>query len=89
MYCDSCGSQKLVDVYAKSSDRNSIYIHDINYEHHGYVLPNLGIGDIGDMDDYIEFTYCLYCGKIQGKFPIEDNVVKDTLRENGSNRDGN
>jgi len=31
-------------------------------------------GDIGisDNEDYISFDYCLECGKVQGKFPIDD-----------------
>jgi hypothetical protein len=85
MYCNTCGSKKLVSIVSKTSDRNNMWVGHLNYEHDGYVLPDLGVGE----DDYIDFTYCLYCGKIQGKFPIEDNVVKNTLRLNGSNRDGN
>ena len=34
----------------------------------GYVPENLNIGG----GDYIEFTYCLQCGKIQGDFPITE-----------------
>jgi hypothetical protein len=35
-------------------------------EHDGYVPEDIGIGG----GDYIEFYYCLDCGKIQGNFPV-------------------
>jgi len=85
MPCDNCKSNRLIGIYAKSSDRNVMWIGHFNYEHDGYVLPDLGIGG----DDDVSFTYCLDCGKIQGTFPISDDTVRDTLCKNGCKRDGN
>jgi hypothetical protein len=35
-------------------------------EHDGYVPEDLGIGG----GDYVQFSYCLDCGQIQGTFPL-------------------
>ena len=86
MSCDKCNSKRLVSIVSKSSDCNSMWVGQEDYEHIGYILPDLGIGND---EDYISFAYCLDCGKIQGDFPISDDVVKDTLRRNGWKRDGN
>jgi hypothetical protein len=45
------------------------------YERNGYVPDYLEIGG----GDYIRFTYCLDCGKIQGNFPISQETVEQTL----------
>jgi hypothetical protein len=37
--------------------------------HDGYVPSKMGIGG----GDYMEFSYCLDCGQIQGKFPVKVN----------------
>ena len=84
--CDKCNSKRLVSIVSKSSDCNSMWVGHISYLHIGYLLPDLGIGDD---EYYISFAYCLDCGKIQGDFPISDDVVKDVLYKNGCNRDGN
>jgi len=43
----------------------------------GYV-PDLSV--IGDeYGDYIEFEFCLDCGKIQGTFPISDEQVEKAI----------
>jgi len=86
MSCDKCKSDRIVSVVSKASDRNNIWVGHLDYEHIGYLLPDIGIGND---DDYITFTYCLECGKIQGKFPISDDTVKDVLYKEGWERDGN
>jgi len=64
MACE-CGSERIAMVNAKCSDLCQFVIDD--YEKVGYVQSDVGIGD----GDYIEFDYCLDCGRIQGKFPVE------------------
>lgn len=59
-----CGSKRIATVSAKSSDLNYIFIGE--KEHNGYVPTDMEIGK----DDYLEFDYCLDCGKIQGEFPL-------------------
>lgn len=63
--CDNCESNKLVQVSAKASDLHWWKFLDTGKENSGYLPDNLGIGG----GDYVEMTYCLNCGKIQGKFP--------------------
>jgi hypothetical protein len=75
--CQRCSAQRLVDISAKCSD---MFHAKAEKEHDGYVLRELGIGG----GDYVEFTYCLECGQIQGKFPrgildIEDKREKCTV----------
>lgn len=41
-------------------------------KYQGYVPGGIGIGG----GDYIEFCYCLECGRIQGKWPV---VPKDDI----------
>lgn len=64
MICDSCKSERILEVYGKTSDLCSVRYQD--QTHDGYVPYNLGIGG----GDDLSFELCLDCGKIQGKFPI-------------------
>ena len=61
--CKNCGSYIMADISGKSSDCNCGDIDGEEFE--GYVPENIGIGG----GDYIEFTWCLDCGMIQGDFP--------------------
>jgi hypothetical protein len=58
-----CGSKRQVEVNGKTSDMCFIRIGD--KDHDGYVPRDLGIGG----GDYLEFTFCLDCGLIKGKWP--------------------
>jgi len=64
MSCQGCGADRIASINAKSSDLNCVEIDGI--EHDGYVPDDIGIGG----GDYVEFTWCLHCGKIQGDFPV-------------------
>ena len=65
MNCE-CGSERLTYISAKCNDSFLANFDNIRYA--GYVNPAFGIGD----GDYIEFTFCLDCGRIQGEFPIRN-----------------
>lgn len=67
--CDRCKSKRLMSTFAKSSDLNQLFNHQTKEEYRGYTVEESGIGD---GDDYIDFTYCMDCGKIQGTFPLPD-----------------
>jgi len=69
MICDKCQSERITSVSGKCSDLCSMEYK--GKEHNGYVPYDMGIGG----GDYIEFQYCLNCGKIQGTFPIEKNEL--------------
>lgn len=64
--CIRCNSERIIQVSGKTSDCYGHTLQGKNYE--GYVPFNIGIGG----GDYIEFTYCLDCGQIQGDFPAGD-----------------
>ena len=67
MICLKCGGKRIMHVNGKSSDCNSFSYKGKDYDYF-YVPENIGIGG----DDYIEFSYCLECGQIQGDFPVPD-----------------
>jgi hypothetical protein len=62
--CQACHSAKIASVSGKCSDLFSANFQGGEYE--GYVPSDIGIGG----DDYLEFSYCLTCGQIQGTFPV-------------------
>lgn len=43
-------------------------------EKDGYVPSDMGIGD---SLDYVEFSWCLNCGQIQGVFPLPMTKVEE------------
>ena len=76
--CDNpnCKSDRIAFINGKTSDMCNFQYKDINTE--GYV-PRLIIGD--QYGDYIEFEFCLECGKIQGDFPISDKAVEKSVEK--------
>jgi hypothetical protein len=74
--CNECSSSKLISVIGKCNDRCITIYNDKEYK--GYVPDDMNIGG----GDYMEFTYCAHCGKIQGDFPISDeNIDKYSNRD--------
>lgn len=65
MTCQTCKGERLGNVSTKCS--NACYVKADNKEYFGEPPYNLGIGG----GDYVEFTWCLDCGQIQGEFPLE------------------
>ena len=66
MNCIRCNSNRILSLNAKSNDCNSIALGD--KEHIGYLPSSILVGS----GDYISFEFCLECGQIQEKFPIDD-----------------
>ena len=64
MGCQKCGSDRIASINGKTSDCFSGVIEGKDYD--GYVPSDMGIGG----GDDIEFSYCLNCGQIQGKWPV-------------------
>ena len=77
--CDNikCESQRIAFINGKTSDLCQFSYKDIDVN--GYVPQGIIIGDNG-YGDYINFDFCLDCGKIQGKFPISDEQVKESIK---------
>jgi hypothetical protein len=74
-----CGSDRRADVSGKVSDMCSLDIvdGDEHHKHEGYVPRDIGIGG----GDYIEFVFCLNCGRMEGEFPITPEDVTQALRD--------
>lgn len=68
-----CGSDRIVRVTGKCSDCFCADYGEMS--HQGYIPHDLNIG----AGDYIEFSFCADCGKIQNEFPIEEDVLKQVL----------
>ena len=64
MACQHCNGTRVLRVNAKTSDMFTARMSGIDYD--GYVPRDIGIGG----GDYIDFKYCLDCGRIQGTFPL-------------------
>jgi hypothetical protein len=64
MKCKHCESVRVVGISGKCSDMCSVEYGTI--ERDGYVPSDLGIGG----GDYISFSFCMDCGKLQKKFPL-------------------
>jgi hypothetical protein len=74
MNCQKCKSQRVASVTAKCSDCCGVSLGAADLD--GYVPGDMGIGG----GDYVEFSYCLDCGQLQGKFPLETTEIeKDIL----------
>ncbi len=75
MSCKTCKSERIARVQGKVADGFYFNSKNPEIEYDGYVPENIGIGrKYGG--DYIDFSYCLDCGQIQGKFPITDDALK-------------
>lgn len=66
MKCDKCESYRIINFMGKILDLVEIEMGSAEYD--GECPRDIGIGG----GDYVNFNYCLECGKIQGTFPIED-----------------
>ena len=71
MECDSCESGRVASLSGKCSDMFGLDMGDLTVEN-DYVPGDFGIGG----GDYIQFAYCLDCGKIQGDFPLEETELE-------------
>ena len=57
---------RIISVCGKTSDLCHVTFPD-GSEEDGYVPEDIGIGG----GDYIKFSYCADCGKVQGDFPVK------------------
>lgn len=73
MNCQKCSSERIMSATGKCSDTCGFSINGVDAD--GYVPKGIGIGG----GDYIKFNYCLDCGQIQGKFPVEKCDMEITI----------
>jgi len=67
-----------VQISGKTSDLFNMRYDKFEYE--GYVPEGIVIGD-GGYGDYIQFSFCLECGKIQGQFPVSEKKVMAAFKD--------
>ena len=84
MKCDKCGSKKIASINAHCIDSFSFFYG--GKEYNGYVPEKVGIGyryggaeDSGGDD--VSFYYCIDCGKMQGKFPLDEKQIKKLFKK--------
>ena len=68
--CQACHSARIASISGKCKDTCWIKIgnkEDVSYP------PGWNIG----YGDHIWFAYCLDCGQIQGKFPVELTYLEE------------
>lgn len=68
-----CGSTRILSVSGKTSDM--CFVQYQGAKRDDYVPDGLNIGS----GDYLEFSLCLECGKVQGDFPIAEEKVQEAL----------
>ncbi len=69
----NCNSARIVAVMGKCSELFNVENRSGVGRYDGYVPIDLGIGG----EDYIEFSHCLECGQIQGKFPLPHADIEE------------
>jgi hypothetical protein len=75
MSCQRCNSERLCSACGKCNDTFSAGVGNNNME--GYVPTDLGIGG----GDYLEISYCLDCGQLQGKFPLPPSTIEKVISD--------
>jgi hypothetical protein len=71
MSCDSCDSERVADINAKCGDLVTGGL--VTKSFNGEVPEGFGIGG----GDYVNFCFCLDCGKIQGDFPLPPTEIEE------------
>lgn len=66
MTCDSCGSDRILKLSAKCSDRCFATFKGVDKDDYAPDVKNICGGD------YVYPQVCLECGKVQGTFPVPD-----------------
>lgn len=77
MKCDKCQSERVAEITAKCSDMCSYSLKDSKMHGNYYAPDDMGIGG----GDYIEFNWCLECGKIQGDFPLPTSAIEKDITD--------
>lgn len=73
MNCSVCFGNRVTGLHVRGEVRG--HVSDRDYS--GSVPPGLPIGQ----DNQVKFEYCLDCGKIQGKFPVQKLEIEKHLPE--------
>lgn len=73
--CQSCGHEAVARCTGKTVDSFGI-VWPGGREQQGYVPPHelTGLRENNASSDYMNFSYCLVCGQIQGEWPTKVGV---------------
>jgi hypothetical protein len=84
--CIHCGSSRIVELAGRSKDQSILSIPHLGVEIEGYsmtgalALSTLELGDEYDDSDYVAFSYCLDCLKVQTTYqPTDDEIINDLV----------
>ena len=78
--CSRCQSTRIARVTAKCSDLCYVKIEGVG-EHDGYAPTDMGIGTKDTCGDYVEFSWCLDCGQIQGRWPVKQTEIEKAAKK--------
>lgn len=72
MGCQRCGHRAVASCTGKTSDLFGMKWPG-GKEQWGYVPPHdlIGLREGGASSDYVNFSWCLVCGQIQGEWPVK------------------
>ena len=75
MNCDKCTSERVANIQGKVSDMCSVSL--LEKDKNGYAPDDMNIGG----GDYLDFDFCLNCGKVQGVFPLAKTELEGAREE--------
>lgn len=84
--CQHCQGKELINISAKHSDSFSCHYtnNTSRLDHEGYGFDRLPWNGEQCFGDYLCFTLCITCGRIQGCFPLTLSVIKASLHSYSS-----
>jgi len=72
-----CGSIQIAKVYGRCVDQFQLIVPGYENDYNNDVPAGIGIGH----GDFMEFSYCLDCGQIQGEFPISQKLIHKVMTD--------
>ena len=73
--CQKCQSKRTATVTAKCSDCCSVALDSSEQFSDGYAPDDMNIGG----GDYVNFSFCLDCGQLQGEWPLAQTEVEKAV----------
>ena len=77
MKCQKCNSERVAEISGKCSDCCSYSLGKNEMYGNYYVPVDMGVGG----GDYIQFSWCLNCGQLQGKFPLPQTEIEKEITD--------
>lgn len=77
--CSRCNSTRIASINAKCSDLCWANVQGAG-ENVGYVPTDMGVCVDND-NDYVEFSWCLDCGQIKGRWPVKQTEIEKAAKK--------